>query len=72
MKRILASMILGSGLLLGTGCDFDDLEEVNIDLGGLGSLVRFVTPSYGYDEIVIIEEPYYYDDYYYEEVYYPF
>ncbi|MCA9244762.1 MAG: hypothetical protein KDA32_12440 [Phycisphaerales bacterium] len=72
MKRWIAGVLLGSTMMLGTGCDLDDLEEVNIDLSGLGSLVRFVTPSYGYDEVVIVDEPYYYDDYYYEEVYFPF
>lgn len=50
MKRLLLGFLLAAGLVLSTGCDFEDLEEINISVPGLSHGSRCC-------DYVVVEEP---------------
>lgn len=64
MRKISPLLLMGLFLAPLAGCDLEDLEEVNINVGGYPSYSSGY--AYGYDTI-IVEDTYYYDEYYYPD-----
>ena len=61
MKRLGVLALAGTLMTVGYAGDCD---------GGYGDLLLDYAYGYGYDEVIVYDDAYYYDDYYYDDVYY--